>query len=291
MTSAPRLTCCAAATALFLSWQAAAENQTIRLWPGPAPGEQGAIEAEKADEQRVTNVSEPTLTVFPAPREKATGAGLVIAPGGAYTFLSWSLEGIEIARWFNNVGVTAFILKYRVPGRSFDAGHRLPLMDAQRAVSLVRSRAKEWDLDPAKIGFLGFSAGGHLGANLESNYEQRAYDAVDAADKTSCRPDFTVLIYPGGLTDPKDPARLAAEMHLSKETPPTFIAVAADDRGSAGNSMRFFQALQAASVPSELHVYAAGGHGFGIRPRAGATATWTDRCADWLRTIRLLPPK
>jgi acetyl esterase/lipase len=265
------------------------ESKTLRLWPGQSPGEQGPVEPEKADPERVTNVSEPTLTIFPAPREKATGVGLIIAPGGAYQFLSWSLEGTEIARWFNNVGVTAFVLKYRVPRRSFDPGSKLPLMDAQRAVSLVRQRAKEWDLDPARIGFLGFSAGGHLGANLAGNSEQRAYEAVDEGDKTSCRPDFTVLIYPGGLLDPKDPARLAPEMHLSRSTPPTFIAVAADDKGCTESSLRYFQALQATAVPSELHVYAGGGHGFGIRPRAGVSATWTDRCADWLRTIKILP--
>ncbi|HEU4753121.1 MAG TPA: alpha/beta hydrolase, partial [Armatimonadota bacterium] len=129
-----------------------------------------------------------------------------------------------------------------------------------------------------------------LGANLENNYEQRAYEPIDAADRVSCRPDFTVLIYPGALVDRADPTRLAPEMKLGKDTPPTFIAVAADDQGSAEQSVRYFQALRAAGIPGELHVYAAGGHGFGIRPRAGASATWTDRCADWLRTLKLLPP-
>jgi acetyl esterase/lipase len=291
MTSRCRVSLFSLALSLLAAVPALAEDAhaTIRLWPGKAPGEQAAIEPEVTGE-RVTNVSDPTLAVYPAPADKATGVGILIAPGGAYQFLSWPLEGTEIAEWFNRIGVTAFVLKYRVPRRSFDTDSRLPLMDAQRAMSLVRRRAKEWALDPARIGFLGFSAGGHLGANLENNPEPRAYEAVDETDTTSCRPDFTVLIYPGGLLDPKDPTRLAPAMRLSKNTPPTFIAVAADDTGSAENSIRYFLALRAAGVPGELHVYAGGGHGFGIRPRAGASATWTDRCVDWLRTLKMLPP-
>jgi len=282
---------CAATFALLLAAPSrAAEEQTIRLWPGKAPGEQGAVEPDKTEGERVTQVADPTLTVFPAPRDQATGASVIIAPGGGYRFLSWALEGTEIARWFNGVGVTAFVLKYRVPGRPSDPGLKLPLMDAQRAVGVVRQRAKEWELDPARIGFLGFSAGGHLGANLASNSEQRAYEPVDAADRTSCRPDFTVLIYPGALLDRTDPTRLAPELRLSKNLPPTFIAVAADDKGSAEQSIRYFLALREAGVPGELHVYAGGGHGFGIRPRAGVSATWTERCADWMRTLGMLRP-
>jgi acetyl esterase/lipase len=268
---------------------ARAENAVIRLWPEKAPGEQGPVEPETFTEGRVTNVSEPTLTVYPAPREKATGAGVIIAPGGAYRFLSWPLEGTEIAEWFNRAGVTAFVLKYRVPRRSFDTETKLPLMDAQRAVSVVRRRAKEWGVDPARIGFLGFSAGGHLAAHLASTSGTRAYEAMDDTDKTSSRPDFSVLIYPGGLLDRQDATRLAPEMRLSKEMPPTFLAVAADDTGSVGNSIRYFELLRAAGAAGELHVYAGGGHGFGIRPRAGASATWTDRVVDWLRGMKILP--
>jgi acetyl esterase/lipase len=275
--------------ALAVAIPARAENAVIRLWPEKAPGEQGPVEAETFTEGRVNNVSEPTLTVYPAPREKATGVGVIIAPGGAYRFLSWPLEGTEVAEWFNRAGITAFVLKYRVPRRSFDMASKLPLMDAQRAVSVVRHRAKEWRLDPAKIGILGFSAGGHLAAHLASTYETRAYEAVDDADRVSARPDFNVLIYPGGLLDRQEPTRLAPEMRLSKETPPTFIAVAADDTGSFGSSIRYFELLRAAGAPGELHVYAGGGHGFGIRPRAGASATWTDRAVDWLRTVKILP--
>jgi acetyl esterase/lipase len=287
-----------ALAALATSGARAAELQEVRLW-AKAPGEQGAIEAEKIDRstrdpnviERVTNVSEPTLTVYPAPSDKGNGVSVIIAPGGAYRFLSWSLEGEEIARWFNRSGITAFVLKYRVPTRAHDPGNRLALMDAQRSVGLVRSRAKDWGLNPAKVGFLGFSAGGHLGANLETNADTRAYDAVDEADKTSCRPDWVALIYPGALLDRQDPAKIAPELKVSGQTPPTFIAVASDDRGCLNPSIRYFEALNAADVKSELHVYTGGGHGFGIRDRAGVSATWPQRTVDWLRTVGILPPQ
>lgn len=272
---------------------------TVRLFTGAAPGEQGAIDPEqhtqppagsKGGIHKVTNVSEPALSVFPAPKEKATGAALIVAPGGGYSFLSWDLEGTEIARWFNQVGVTVFVLKYRVPRRSFDPTNRLPLMDAQRAVSLVRHRAKEWGVDPGRVGFLGFSAGGHLAAHLSTNFDQRAYPATDEIDRVSCRPDFAVLIYPGGLLDRADPTKLAAEMRVSTSTPRSFIAVAGDDRGCLEPSIRYWSALRAVGVGAELHVYAGGGHGFGLRERAGTAATWPDRCADWMRASGLLAP-
>ena len=287
----------AAAATLALAMVAAGGTQaeesepgTVRLWSGNAPGEQGPVAADEATPERVTNVKEPSLTIFPAPKEKATGVGIILAPGGGYRFLSWTLEGTEIAHWFNNIGVTAFVLKYRIPTRSFDAEQKLPLMDAERAVSLVRSRASEWGLDPAKIGFLGFSAGGHLAANLANNYGTRAYEAADDIDKVSCRPDFSILIYPGGLVDGNNPTQLQAKMKPGPQTPPTFLAVAVDDKACSDSSMAYFQAMRTANIPGELHIYAGGGHGFGIRPRAGITATWTDRSADWMRTMKILPP-
>lgn len=284
-----------AAAALLLPPAAVpAEETALRLWPGKAPGEQGPIEPEKRDAaandpnviQRVTNVSDPVLAVFRAPTDKSSGASVIIAPGGAYRFLSWAHEGEEIAKRFNRDGITAFVLKYRVPTRAHDPGNRLALMDAQRAVSLVRSRAKEWSLNPARVGFLGFSAGGHLGVNLENNYEKRAYEPVDEADKTSARPDFTILIYPGGMMDPNDRTKLAPGMVPTAQTPPTFIAVAGDDEGCAEPSVRYYLALKSAGVKSELHVYASGGHGFGMRASAGTAATWPDRCVEWLLRLK-----
>ncbi len=285
-----------------LSGASAAEPATLRLWPGQAPGEAAPLaKAEgdipdapgtKSDIRRLTNVSEPVLAVFPAPKEKATGASIIIAPGGAYQFLSWTHEGTELAERFNRDGVTAFVLKYRVPKRETDPDFKLPLMDAQRAVSLVRSRAAEWNIDPQRIGFLGISAGGHLAVNaisrsLESP-PQRAYPAADAVDLVSFRPNFCVLLYPGSLLDKTDPTRLAPEVKVTKDTPPTFLAVAGNDAHCAECSARYYLELKRAGVPAELHVYASGGHGFGMRPRAGVAATWPDRCVDWMRSTGLL---
>lgn len=275
---------------------AADEAPSLRLFPGTAPGERGPIEPEKfqttptGGKTQLTNVSVPSLAIFPAPAEKANGTAVIIAPGGAYRFLSWEHEGEEIARWFSGQGVTAFVLKYRVPRRDFDPETKLPLMDAQRAVRLVRSRAEEWGLNPKRIGFLGFSAGGHLAANLSSNFTPAAYDRIDSADEVSARPDFAVLIYPGGFFAPPESRKLAPWIRPdAQNTPPSFVAVAADDKGSVDASLAYFTALKDAGVKSELHVYASGGHGFGMRPRAGVAATWPHRCADWLRGLGLLP--
>lgn len=277
----------------------AAAPTTIRLFPAKAPGEMGDIAPEKDNTPpdgkkpgvlMVTNVSEPSLTLFPAASDKGNGAAVIIAPGGGYRFLSWDLEGEEIARDFNAQGVTAFVLKYRVPLRTFDPGAKLPLMDAQRAVSLVRSRAKEWGVNPDKIGLLGFSAGGNLAAKAAAQYEHRAYEAIDAIDQVSCRPDFSVLIYPGGIKDGQDPTRLAPEYAPNAKTPPTFLAVASDDKGCVDDTVLYFMAAKAAGVKSELHVYTQGGHGFGARaPRVGVTASWPTRCAEWMRTVGILP--
>ncbi len=290
----------AAAAALLLlipTLSSRSADNLVKLWPGKAPGESAPIDPEKADRSpndpkvitRVTNVSEPSLMVFPAPSDKGTGVGIIIAPGGAYRFLSWAHEGEEIARYFNTVGVTAFVLKYRVPTRASDPGNTLALMDGQRAVSLVRARAKEWNLNPAKIGFLGFSAGGNLAVKVQNTEQPRAYDAADDIDKVSSLPDFGVLIYPGGILDSKDPSKLGPEYKVTGKTPPTFMAVAGDDTHCAESCLRYTLALREAKVKHELHLYAGGGHGFGMRPSAGAVSTWPQRCAEWLRSIGVLP--
>jgi acetyl esterase/lipase len=263
-------------------------HPVIRLWTGKAPGEAPTSEPEKSGAQ-VTNVVDPTLTFYAAPKDHNTGAVVIIAPGGAYRFLSWDLEGTEVARKFNESGVNAFILKYRVPLGPNDPGARLPLMDGQRSISLVRNRASEWGIDPHKIGFLGFSAGGNLGAKVSNQFDHRAYDAADAVDQVSCRPDFAVLIYAGMPLDPSQPSKLPVGMAPSSQTPPTFLAVAADDNGCRPCTVQYFLAANAAGVKSELHVYTSGGHGFGLRPRVGATATWPDRCVEWMRGIGILP--
>jgi acetyl esterase/lipase len=221
---------------------------------------------------------------FP-PKEKDTGAAVVICPGGGYNVLAMDLEGEEVAAWLNSIGVTGIVLKYRVPARNGQPRHQAPLQDAQWALSLVRSHAADWRIDPGRIGILGFSAGGHLAAAAATNHDRRQYDALDAVDKVSCKPDFVVLIYPAYLTA-KD--GLAPEIRVTKETPPTFLAHAADDPVSPENSIAFFKALRRAGVPAELHIYGSGGHGFGLRHSDHPCSTWPQRCEEWLRSRGLL---
>lgn len=284
-----------AATAL----SAAEKPPVLDVWPGgKAPGETGAIGEEKVEPDRpgqrqvirLTNVSRPTITVFRPDKAKDTGAAVVICPGGAYQILAWDLEGEEVAAWLNSIGVTGIVLKYRVPrrpGTPKDAPPVGPLQDAQRAVSLVRSKAKEWGIDEKRIGILGFSAGGHLAASASTNYDRRAYDRLDAVDEVSCRPDFTILIYPAYLTA-KQGEGLAPEIRVTKQTPPTFFAHATDDPVTPESSVRMYLALKRAGVPAELHVYTSGGHGFGLRPSEHPSSTWPQRCAEWMRARKLL---
>ena len=277
---------------------AADKPLVLDLWPDKAPGDKVDVGEEKDTPgkgdhpgiDQITNVSKPTLSVYRPAKDVDTGAAVVIAPGGGYNVLAWSKEGEEPAAWLNSIGVTGIVLKYRVPRRSDspkDAPPPQALMDAQRAISLVRSKAKEWELDPNRIGMLGFSAGGHLTAWASTNFDKRSYEPIDDVDKVSCRPDFGVLVYPGGVAA-KDGDGLSPEIPVTKETPPSFITVAADDKGSAESSVRMFQALRKAGVPAELHIYVAGGHGFGLRPSDKACSTWPQRCADWMKAQGLL---
>ncbi|HUY31794.1 MAG TPA: alpha/beta hydrolase [Pirellulales bacterium] len=283
---------CAAAT---LS-RAAEEHLTLDVWPGVAPGETTPSGAEKLLEpepagqrevKRLTNVSKPTLTFYRPPRERDTGTAVVICPGGGYHILAMDLEGEEVATWLNSIGVTGIVLKYRVPQqgpRPFAA----PTNDVQRAMSLVRSRASEWDIAPDRIGMLGFSAGGHLAAMTSTHFDQRNYEALDAVDHVSCRPDFSVLVYPAYLLTE---GKLSPEIRVSKESPPTFFVHAYNDGIGPENSIAMFTALKQAGVPAELHIYASGGHGFGLRPSEHPASTWPRRCEDWMRSRGLLSLK
>jgi acetyl esterase/lipase len=267
----------------------------LDLWPGTPPGQKKSTDEEKdltgpksdliAGKRviRLTNVSKPTLTVYRPAKDKANGTAVIVCPGGAYRVLALDLEGTEVCRWLNSLGVTAFLLKYRVPAPK----HLRPLQDAQRAVSLVRARAKEWDVDPKRIGILGFSAGGHLSARTATGFAKRAYDAIDKTDEVSCRPDFAVLIYPAYLLN-KAKDGLASDLPVTKETPPMFLVHAGDDGVPVQNSVQMYLALRRAGVPAELHVYASGGHGYGLRKTSQPCTTWPDRCADWLRQRGLL---
>ncbi len=273
---------------------------TLPLWPGTAPGEKGDIGEEKdttppdpvvKPEQyivRLGNVSRPTLTVYRPSKEKDTGTAVLVCPGGGYAILAMNLEGTEVCAWLNSIGVTAILLKYRVPVRAGLPRHGPPLQDAQRALGLIRHRAKEWGIDPKRVGILGFSAGGHLSAAASTNYETRTYPTVDAADSENCRPDFTVLIYPAYLTKNEDMTRLADEIKVTANTPPTFIAMTQDDPVHVENAFAYANALKDAKVPVELHIYPVGGHGYGLRPSKNSVSHWPDRVTEWLRAQGLI---
>jgi acetyl esterase/lipase len=267
---------------------------TLKVWPGAVPGEKGDIGPETATQGegakpvlRISNVSEPTITVFKPAADNDTGTSVLICPGGGYNILAWDLEGTEVAQWLNSLGVTGVVLKYRVPRRADREKHDAPLQDAQRAMSLVRSSAAEWGIDPQRIGILGFSAGGHLSAATSTNFDRRSYEPIDKVDEASCRPDFAVLVYPAYLLSEQGDA-LAPEIRAGDKTPPVFFAHAYDDRIGPENSIRMFLALKSAGVPAEMHVYSKGGHGFGLRPSDFNSSTWPKSCEGWLRSQGLL---
>ncbi len=278
----------------------AGEPLTLDVWPGKAPGETGAIGPDKVylpgpgnKVKAITNVSRPTLTVYRPAKDKDTRAAVVICPGGAYHAVAWDLEGEEVAAWLNSIGVTGIVLKYRVPRRpgiSKDAPPPQPLQDAQRGLSLVRGKASAWGLDPHRIGILGFSAGGHLAVAVSTHFQKRSYDSIDDTDKVSCRPDFTVVIYPGYLAR-KDTAELVPDLHVTKDCPPMFLVHANDDPVSPENSVGLYLALRRAGVPAEMHIYATGGHGFGLRPSTQPVSNWPLRCAEWRRARGILTPQ
>jgi acetyl esterase/lipase len=273
-------------------------GQTIELWPGKPPGETGTIGEEVAKTKdeggakvitSITNVTRPTITVYRPSPGKNTGVAIVVCPGGGYTNLAWDHEGEKVAQWLNSIGVTAAVLKYRVPRREGTPKGQPPvqaLMDAQRALSLVRSKADDWGVDSKRVGILGFSAGGHLGAWASTSYDKRSYEPVDAADKVDIRPDFAVLIYPGGAIA-KGSEQLNPEIRITSQTPQTFLVHATGDPGSE-NSVFLYLALKRAGVPVECHLYSKGGHGFGMRPSDMPYAGWIQRCEEWLRGQQIL---
>jgi acetyl esterase/lipase len=274
----------------------AAEPIVLDVWPGKPPGDAGPAAPEqylpqRPDERKVarlTNVSKPTVAVYLPPKEKRNGAAVVICPGGAYRILAMDLEGEEVAAWLNSLGVVGVVLKYRVPQPEKQVPrNRTALQDAQRALSLVRGRAAEWGVDPQRIGVLGFSAGGHLAATASLGFDQRTYEPVDDVDKVSCRPDFAVLVYPGYLAEK---GQLAPGLVVPDQAPPMFFAHAADDPVTCESSVLLFLALRRAKVPAELHVYASGGHGFGLRPSEQPCSAWPKRCEEWLAARGLLKP-
>jgi acetyl esterase/lipase len=278
-----------------------AKPQVVALWPGKAPEEPGSIGAEKVvmspkldrkqvevteSTRMVTNVTRPTLTIYRPAKDKDKGTAMLICPGGGYWNLYWELEGEEVAAWLNTLGVTGIILKYRVPRRPDETKGepaRRPLQDAQRAVRLVRSKARDWGIDPHRIGMVGFSAGGHLVIATATGFEKQTYTPVDDVDKISCRPDFVVAVYSGYLKD-KNRDELAPGLTIPAKTPPVFLAHGGSDLISPPeHSVVMYRALARAGIPAELHVYAGAAHDFGVRPSDRPCSQWTRSCADWLR--------
>lgn len=274
------------------------ENPEINLWPaGAVPDEPEGIEKrkkpttiDKVGKMRIAYVDEPSITVYKAPKDRSNGTSVIIFPGGGYNILAWTHEGTEIAEWLNSLGVSAFVLKYRVPRRDPEKPHTLPLQDAQRAIRIVRSRSKEWGIDPARIGALGFSAGGHLAIMSGTHYGDKTYERVDVADDLSSRPDFLIPIYPAYLGDRKNRDQLSGLVDINKNTPPMFIAITHDDSDRAYYSALLYAALKKSGVVGELHIYSKGGHGYGMRKSKDPVHTWPDRCADWLGSMGLLGP-
>jgi acetyl esterase/lipase len=279
------------ALSLTLAAGAADKPTVLDVWPGKPPGQTEAAGEEKDTTRpkdgliagkrvvRLGNVSKPTLTVYRPAKDKDTGAAVVVCPGGAYRILAWDLEGTEVCDWLVKNGVTAVLLKYRVPAlRPRGEG---PLMDAQRALSLVRSKAKDWGIDPKRVGQLGFSAGGHLTA-ATATAAKRAYEAIDDVDKLDCKPNFCVLVYPGYLTNDKKDG-LAKDVKVTKQAPPMFLVHAKDDQVPAANSEQMAKALKAAGVAAELHLHDKGGHGFGLRKTERPVTRWPERCAKWMK--------
>jgi acetyl esterase/lipase len=247
----------------------------------------------------VRNVSRPTLTVY-SPTGKNTGAAIVVFPGGGYQILALDLEGTEVCDWLTSQGITCVLLKYRVPrsGPSWDPACKCrinpkpqpALEDAQRAVGLVRLHAADWHVDPHKIGVLGFSAGGHLVAAISNHFQPRLYAAVDAADKESCRPDFAVALYPGHLWIPeRGQFGFNHDIHVTRNTPPTFLLQAETDSvDNVNQSLVYYIALKNAAVPTEMHLYADGGHAFGLRRTKDPITDWPRLVERWLRTIGMI---
>lgn len=292
-------------------WQPAPGHTQLPLWPGVVPNAERTPSEEVATTRPgehlvagkpwtyIQNVSRPTLTVYSA-SGKNTGAAVLVFPGGGYQILAIDLEGTEVCDWLTSRGITCVLVKYRVPhsGPSWQQDCRCQinpepqpaLQDAQRAMGLVRLHAAEWHIDPHRVGVLGFSAGGHLVAAISNDFRRRAYRAVDAADRESSRPDFAVALYPGHLWVPRKPQlTLNPDIHVTRETPPTFLLQAETDTvDNVNQALTYYVALKGADVPVEMHLYTHGGHAFGLRRTKDPITEWPDLVEKWLKTIGIV---
>lgn len=318
-------------------WQPSLGHTQIRIWPGNPPDTRPIVDPNIETAKlrgpvaghtwmEIGKISEPTMTIY-YPNGKNTGVTIVVFPGGGYRILSIDLEGTEVCEWLTSQGITCVLLKYRVPGNELYQRSDYPksgpypespiaLEDAERTLRLLRFQAAQWRIDPQKIGVLGFSAGGHLVAEISTEFEKNLYPAVDVADQESFRPDFAIAIYPGHLslkaaeqdaqqgtkayklTYPEHPSiadkniALNPNIHVSTQTPPTFLLQAEDDNwADIGNSLAYYIALKNAGIPVEMHLYAQGGHGFGLRQTALPITKWPQLLKTWLQTIGMIPTK
>ena len=286
-------------------WQPSPGHTQILLWPGAIPdaGTQPVTGPESVTNiptgnstfktwTCINNVTRPTMTVYSPSKDKNTGAAALVFPGGGYMLLAMDAEGTEICDWLNSRGITAVLLKYRVPVRRVGTYGESPqaLEDAQRALSLVRYHAADWHINPHKIGVIGFSAGGHMVTATSTHFEHRSYTPVDAADQASCRPDFAIAAYPGHLWDRGGPLELNPNVPVTTNTPPTFLVQAEDDPvDPINNSLVYYLALKNAGVPVEMHLYATGGHAFGLRRQHDPVREWPYLVEKWLTTIGITP--
>ncbi|MEM7698471.1 MAG: alpha/beta hydrolase [Verrucomicrobiota bacterium] len=259
----------------------------IILWPDGAPGDDGLKLPKESVEKKgpyqidiLSNVSVPTLTWYPA--ENPTGTAVLVCPGGGYHILASSHEGSEVCEWLNSIGISAGLLKYRVPRREGIEKHHAPLQDLQRSISLVRQSAEAWKVNPDRIGVLGFSAGGHLATMAVTSDGSRTYRKMDEADEIDCVPDFGVLVYPAYQLDESDPDSLSPEIQISESTPPCFIVMAHDDSKWAEGAARLYIEMRRNDRPCELHVFAKGGHGFGLANTDEAIRSWPNLAEQWM---------
>jgi len=299
---------CGDLSAQQLDWQPSPGHTQVRIWPDTPPDAQPVQVKEFAlssgtkflvagkPATEVDNVTQPTMTIY-SPTGKNTGAAFIVFPGGGFRVLAIDLEGTEACDWLTSRGITCVLLKYRVPnsGPLRDAGRQkypkapLALQDAQRTMRLIRFHAAEYHIDPHKIGVLGFSAGGYLVADISTNYDKLVYPVVDEADKVSCRPDFAVALYPGHLQASRDGLSLNPKIPVTHETPPTFLVQAEDDHvDNVNDALVYYIALKRAGVPVEMHLYAQGGHAFGLRRTKMPITAWPEMMETWLRTIGMI---
>ena len=294
---------------LFLSLSLSAQIQTLPLWPeNKMPNEQKSDEKEELDDGDIlwiSKVQKPTLEIYLPPKASANGQAVLVCPGGGYAGLAYDWEGTEIAKYLNSKGIAAGVLKYRLPGSaSVKESFKAPLQDAQRGIRILRANALDWNIDKNKVGVMGFSAGGHLASTLGTHYQEAFYSAIDSTDSEEIRPDFMVLVYPVISMDPKithqgshdnllgeKPTaalekQFSNELQVTENTPPVFLIHAGDDDVvPVENSLRMYTSLQEHEVPTEMHIYPKGGHGFSLANEIYYLQSWSDRLTDWLRNL------